>query len=76
MRHCRLPEWRWVAVRRASDNGEASDPACLVLNISGAPAEALLIQFEQHALLLCNQYSAPELMLHPLVRQREPEALC
>jgi hypothetical protein len=63
------------AQRRASDNGDASDPAYLVLNISGAQAEALLIQFDQHALLWCNQSGAPELMLHPLVRQREPEAL-
>ena len=47
---------------------DASDEAYLVLNISGAQAEALLTEFDQHALLWCNQSSAPELMLHPMMR--------
>jgi hypothetical protein len=64
------------AQRHALGNGDASDPAYFVLNISGAQAEELLIQFDQHALLWCNQSGEPpELMLHPLVRQREPKAL-
>jgi hypothetical protein len=63
------------AERRTQDNGETFDAAYLVLNISGAQAEALLTEFDQHALLWCNQSSPPELMLHPMVRRRGAEAL-
>ena len=49
-------------------SNDASDEAYLVFNISGAQAEGLLTEFDQHALLWCNQSSAPELMLHPLMR--------
>lgn len=55
---------------QAGDNDDDSDEAFLILNISGAQAEALLMEFDQYTLLWCNQSSPPELMLHPLVRQR------
>lgn len=58
------------AERKAEGSTDAADDAYLILNISGAQAEALLTEFDQHALLWCNQSSPPELMLHPLVRQR------
>lgn len=58
------------AERKAESNAEDADDAYLVLDISGAQAEALLTEFDQHALLWCNQSSPPELMLHPSVRQR------
>jgi len=60
------------AERQAGNDGDASDEAFFILNISGAQAEALLMEFDQHALLWCNQFGPPELMLHPLVRQRGP----
>lgn len=56
------------AEREGTD--DASDEAYLVFNISGAQAEGLLTEFDQHALLWCNQSSAPELMLHPLMRMQ------
>lgn len=62
------------AERRTQDNADAFDAAYLVLNITGAQAEALLMEFDQHALLWCNQSGPPELMLHPLVRQRSLNA--
>lgn len=48
---------------------EAAFPAYLVFGISGAQAEALLVEFGQMALLWCNQVGPPELMLHPALRQ-------
>lgn len=58
------------AERRSDGKEDPSDEAFLVLNISGAQAEALLTEFDQQALLWCNQSGAPELMVHPLMRQR------
>lgn len=58
------------AERKADGNADAFDEAYLILNISGAQAESLLTEFDQHALLWCNQSGPPELMLHPLVRQQ------
>jgi hypothetical protein len=58
------------AERQATNEDDASDEAFLILNISGAQAESLLMKFDQYTLLWCNQSSPPELMLHPLVRQR------
>lgn len=58
------------AERHAYPGSESTEAAYLVLNISGAQAEALLTDFHQHALLWCNQSSPPELMLHPLLRKR------
>lgn len=58
-----------LPAEREGEN-DVSDEAYLVLNISGSQAEALLTEFDQHALLWCSQSSAPELMLHPQTRQR------
>ncbi|HJV84528.1 MAG TPA: DUF3293 domain-containing protein [Noviherbaspirillum sp.] len=48
---------------------ETCSPAYLVFGISGAQAEALLVEFGQQALLWCNQVGPPELMLHPALRR-------
>jgi hypothetical protein len=58
------------AERKPQDNGTDAEAGYLIFNITGAQAEALLIEFDQQALLWCNQSGAPELMLHPLVRRR------
>lgn len=47
---------------------DVPSPAYLVFDINGAQAEALLVEFDQHALLWCNQAGPPELMLHPALR--------
>ncbi|TFV98581.1 DUF3293 domain-containing protein [Oxalobacteraceae bacterium OM1] len=57
------------AERHATQDEDASDPAYLVFGISGAQAEALLVEFGQDALLWCNQAGPPELMLHPSLRR-------
>ncbi|MEC4720782.1 DUF3293 domain-containing protein [Noviherbaspirillum sp. CPCC 100848] len=60
------------AERKAESSADTAEDAYLVLDISGAQAESLLTEFDQHALLWCNQSGPPELMLHPLVRQKGP----
>jgi hypothetical protein len=58
------------AERKDQDDADIAEAAYFVLNISGAQAEALLTEFDQHMLLWCNQSGPPELMLHPLARKR------